>query len=353
MFLVYRSYALHIVGNVIILQLVARDTARPTLSRWRAPINITDLKQSVIRAAIPIQPPHRRCVEPRLMVCNAHPRRHLLQSNAVPLVEFTRQFAALKHLAPFHGYFCFRHLRQFLSITTTLIDGDAIPISCRRRRRCRRASVQIPIGTNATMRLIHGPRIETIAAQPFMLLVDLPDAAHIVRDIAIHQTLARQLACADRSPPRTRSSRRRAPVQIADLEEPIIGAAVPVQATNGGRVQARFVLGNAHPRGNLCGGNVMALAQFGGQLAASVHLPRRHHRGDCRFVAAAAYRRIMRHHQQIIVVPEAIIHIVLRRKSTAMRPIHRPRREPITGQPLMLRMNRTNAAHIVRYIGVG
>lgn len=66
------------------------------------------------------------------------------------------------------------------------------------------------------------------------------------------------------------------PVDVGDLEEAVVAAAVAVDVTHDGGVEERFVFGDADPRGELLPRNAVFGEQLSGKLAALVHLaPRR------------------------------------------------------------------------------
>lgn len=102
---------------------------------------------------------------------------------------------------------------------------------------------------------VHHPREEPVALQARVLLVDLQRALDVVGDVLVAERGARGAA---RLP-------RPAPVQLADLQEPVVAAAVVLRR----RIEAGLVEGDAHP-----GGDVVALhaeqLQVARQLAAVV-----------------------------------------------------------------------------------
>lgn len=116
-----------------------------------------------------------------------------------------------------------------------------------------------------TVRAVDGPGRVAIPGEALVLAVYLQGAAHIVLQVFVAQAGARQAARAARIV-------RLAPVQLADLEQAVIVAAVPVEATFGGSVQARLVVGDAHPRGRIHQRHLQPGGQLARQFAALVNL---------------------------------------------------------------------------------
>lgn len=57
------QHAFDVVADVVVFELAAGDPAAGALSGWTAPVNVADLEQSVILAAVGVQSTDRRRVE--------------------------------------------------------------------------------------------------------------------------------------------------------------------------------------------------------------------------------------------------------------------------------------------------
>lgn len=122
------------------------------------------------------------------------------------------------------------------------------------------------------MRSVHRPRREPVARAALVGAIDSAGAYHVVGDVVVLQPVTAEAA-------RQPGAGGRAPVAVADLEQPVVATQVGVEATHGGGVVLRLVLGDADPGGYVLRGDAVLLeGQLIHQLAPVEHLARHRRR---------------------------------------------------------------------------
>jgi len=147
-----------------------------------------------------------------------------------------------------------------LDMTSSSPNGIGVLVS----RRLGKTGCYLFVVLIEAVPLVHGPGIEAISRDLSVLLMDPPDALHIVGNAGVKELIAGGMASL--SSPLIVG----APEEIADLEETMIRTAISIQTTNGSCVEGGLMLGNAHPSGNLRHGQLVLVKQFLGQFATAV-----------------------------------------------------------------------------------
>lgn len=260
MFLVNLQHALNIIRDVIVFELAAGDA---TPGARTAPEKIADLEDSVILAAVDILPTHCGRVKVGLVLRNANPSCHLFLRDFKFVAKFLREFASLVNFSLVGSFLVSFSLMRCLHVSLRRLLHAGIRSE---RQNVILGTVEASIGVSLHVSFapwVNRPRIETVAGESLMFLVDHFDAVHIVRYVVVSQLRALNAA---------RFSGLAAPVNVTDLEQPVILASVPVQPTDGRSVEGRFMLSNANPSRDVIHLDVVLVMQLAGQLALLVNL---------------------------------------------------------------------------------
>lgn len=111
-----------------------------------------------------------------------------------------------------------------------------------------------------TVEVIYHPGIETVSGKFFMLTINAPSACHVVYDVVVLESGARETA-------RMAVSWGRAPEQLTYLEDPVVSAS----RINRRCVVVGFVTCDAYPGGDFLLRYVVFVSELARELASVVH----------------------------------------------------------------------------------